>query len=83
MIDKYNDWRLMGQEKYLLDKDLMYKSYRGKINEHEHCEFCMIKFGDNEEDLHEGYCTLDMYYWICKDCFNDFKEMFHWNIVSR
>ena len=32
--------------------------------------------------LHEGYCTLDEYHWIGDKCFNDFKELFEWRIVS-
>ena len=27
-----------------------------------------------------GYCTLDKKYWICEDCFSDFKEIFEWEM---
>ena len=47
---------------------------------HEHCEFCMKKAMTNIEC--EFYCTKDMYYWICKECFEDFKDKFGWNVKS-
>jgi hypothetical protein len=34
------------------------------------------------EALHEGYCTLDDYHWICSECFHDFKELFGWRVVA-
>lgn len=48
--------------------------------DHEHCAFCWDKFSENSEDLNKGYCTLDKKYWICEDCFNDFKEMFNFKV---
>jgi predicted Fe-S protein YdhL (DUF1289 family) len=36
---------------------------------------------DYPEALHQGYCTLDEYRWICRECFTDFNEMFGWRIV--
>ena len=76
MISK-DDWRLMDQINYLKDKKLRYtkccKSCENKT--HEHCEFCFVKF-DNKNPY--GYCTLDNYYWICENCFNDFNKMFEW-----
>jgi hypothetical protein len=32
--------------------------------------------------LHEGYCTIDNYHWICETCFHDFKDMFKWKVVK-
>jgi hypothetical protein len=43
---------------------------------HEHCVFCWEKAMTNMEG--EFYCTKDMYYWICAECFHDFKEKFNW-----
>ena len=34
----------------------------------------------NKEDLTQGYCTADQKYWICEECFNDFKEMFKFEV---
>ena len=45
---------------------------------HDHCEFCWDKACTYEDG--EFYCTKDMYYWICAECFNDFAERFHWQV---
>ncbi len=81
-----NDWRLQGQEKYLKGVTLRFKTY-SKYREdwdHDHCEFCQTKFMESNhlDMLHEGYSTEDNYHWICSICFNDFKDMFEWNVVS-
>jgi len=78
-----NDWRIMFQQDYLMDATLHYKMYKKHSEEweHEHCEFCTIKFSEYESDLHQGYCTEDEKYWVCKKCFNDFYEMFKWKVV--
>ena len=79
-----NDWRYMGQEKYLKSATLGFAKYvcLSENWNHEHCEFCMERFSENNGDLNEGYYTLDdKKHWICKECFNDFKEMFEWTVV--
>ena len=43
---------------------------------HEHCEFCWEKAMTDTEGVF--YCTKDRYYWVCKKCFEDFKEKFGW-----
>ena len=79
------DWRIQGQEKYLLNKDLYYKKYvkQSDRNDHVHCEFCWDKFSEYEGDLHFGYNTLDGKYWICVNCFNDLEKMFNWKIIRK
>jgi hypothetical protein len=82
-----SDWRLMGQEKYLRGAELCRRTYRRYPDnpnwDHDHCEYCTAKFTpkDDPEGLHDGYCTLDEYRWICSNCFEDFKEMFAWRVV--
>ena len=82
MIDK-NDWRLTGQEQYLKGvflikvKPAVYVLTLKNKQWHEHCEFCMDKINKLSA---ECYATTNYYRWICKDCFNDFKEMFAWQI---
>ncbi len=80
-----NDWRLQGQETYLRDKTLYHKKYVKFSDEweHEHCEFCGEKISEYDGDLNEGYCTEDEKYWICKECYNDFKETFNWKLVNK
>lgn len=78
------DWRLLrGQEQYLSGVSLVWHKYRPKNpnNDHDHCEFCMEKFGFSESDLHYGYSTLDNDIWICKICFEDFKKDFKWKVL--
>ncbi len=43
---------------------------------HEHCEFCWEKATTDKECVF--YCTKDMRYWVCQNCFNDFKNSFGW-----
>ena len=43
---------------------------------HEHCEFCWEKALTDKACTF--YCTEDMYYWICEECFRDFREKFNW-----
>ena len=44
----------------------------------------MAKFMVEDHDgvLHEGYCTLDDYRWICARCFADFQELFDWRLTA-
>lgn len=78
-----NDWRLQGQERFLKGKTLTRKKYTclKESWEHDHCEFCSNKFSDKEADtLKVGYVTEDNYHWICEVCYDDFKNMFKWNL---
>ena len=45
---------------------------------HDHCEFCWDKVTTDTEC--EFYRTEDWHRWICKECFNDFKDKFHWTV---
>ena len=73
-----NDWRFRGQDDYLMDVKLKYCNFDDSIRDHDHCEFCFEKFQDKS---HYGYSTLDYYYWICDDCFGDFRKMFNWTVI--
>ena len=81
MIEK-DDWRLRGQERFLSGKTLYLRKWRSpeKDWDHDHCQFCWEKFSDSPDTLHEGYTTEDNRHWICPTCYNDFKEMFQWNV---
>jgi len=81
--DKNIDWRLQGQENYLFGKSLVFKNYtdRKTTTDHDHCEFCSVKFSEIIADsLYSGYTTVDEYHWICKKCYSDFKERFQWTL---
>ncbi len=94
MADK-DDWRLMGQERYLQSARLRWKPYY-RWSEgwtHDHCQFCGTRFvipGDPYQEpdaLHEGYATVargeipDDYHWVCAKCYADFQGMFDWKVV--
>lgn len=77
------DWRLTTQMKYLYRAKLKKAIFKKtEQNDHEHCEFCFDKFSEEENTLHEGYCTMDRYRWICEVCFRDFHEQFEWTVVE-
>ena len=77
-----NDWRLQGQEKYLMGVKLVWKKYKPSHRgwDHDHCEFCGLKFSLNGGDFDAGYATCDDYHWICKNCYEDFKVLFNWSV---
>ncbi len=83
MVEK-NDWRIMGQERYLKNAKLIKKKYKTPSEhwDHDHCAFCTEKFMELDGFLHEGYCTEDKSYWICEECYNDFKEMFGFTLLE-
>lgn len=73
------DWRLTNQKDYLFGKTLQkskYQSYRQGW-EHDHCAFCSERI---DKDTEEAYCTEDKYFWICSECYEDFKDMFEWKV---
>ena len=47
---------------------------------HEHCGFCWEKALTDKSC--EFYCTEDMKYWICAECFHDLCEKFNWQEKS-
>lgn len=82
MVEKLkNDWRLTNQMNYLHKKILINKQFAPfkKGWKHEHCEFCSKRIDSQTTD---SFTTEEGYYWICKECFNDFKEMFEWELKN-
>ena len=79
-----NDWRLTNQLSYLKGATLRWRTYSPYSDtwEHDHCAFCWAKFmaPGHPETLHEGYATPDEHHWVCKTCFDDFKDLFKWNV---
>ena len=80
-----DDWRFRGQDEYLLNVRLVFSQYKRHSEpwDHDHCEFCGIKFSEHEGDLHKGYSTLDQKWWICEECFKDFKDNFGWLVINE
>ena len=48
---------------------------------HEHCEFCWEKALTDKSCTF--YCTEDMYYWVCEECFQDFQSKFNWQVGTE
>lgn len=73
-----DDWRIRDQENYLSNKTFYFHQYepRTEVDDHAHCEFCWEKFSVYDGTSHMGYSTLDDMYWVCAKCFDDFTEMF-------
>ena len=44
--------------------------------DHEHCVFCWEKITSCACGGSVAYVTQDGKWWICEDCYNDFKDMF-------
>jgi len=80
-----SDWRLMGQEGYLKGKKLTLMNWTQTRDDwdHDHCDFCGIKFMDKviegEDVLTRGYTDEDEYTWVCEKCYEDFRERFNWS----
>lgn len=86
MVDD-DDWRLMGQQRYLTGV-VLHRARWARTREgwdHDHCEFCTRKIwdrasGNDEADV--GFTTADDYHWICDNCFADFRDQFGWSVAS-
>ncbi len=76
-----NDWRLTNQEKYMKNLIFIRKKYDGK--DHDHCSFCWSKFGYNESDISDGYCSIDGKHWVCDNCFKDFQTEFGFKVKEN
>jgi hypothetical protein len=82
-----DDWRLQGQERYLSNATLFWRSWQqSRPNwDHDHCSFCWAKFLDRDDApdvLREGYTTDDAYRWICASCAADFAARFKFTLIG-
>ena len=84
LMNKKADHRLTNQKNFLHGKAMQPLRYEcsAEADAHDHCAFCCITISASEGDLQQGYCTLDEAYWVCTTCFEDFKEMFAWELVE-
>ena len=81
-----NDWRIHGQW-HLLYVVLHFTTYRTRSPDwdHDHCEFCWGKFTETPcpDTLQAGYANFDNFYWVCQQCFDDFKDQFKFSLAPR
>lgn len=78
-----DDWRLSrGGEPHLKGVALYWWQYKMPKPswDHDHCSFCFERFGETDEDMREGWTTIDNYYWVCPTCLQDFQETFGWEL---
>jgi len=77
-----SDWRLQGQERYLMNAQLRKEVYAPSTNtsDHDHCAFCWEKFSESSDHLRTGYYTPKGGHWICEQCYQDFKETFSFEV---
>ena len=75
-----DDWRLRNQLTYLKGVTWRWSRFPDDASDHEHCEFCWAKLmaKPGPDILLEGYVSPGGR-WICKTCFDDFKDMFGWH----
>ena len=80
-----DDWRLTTQLSYMKGATLIWREYTTVSDgwDHEHCEFCFQKFmavpADKDAET-AGYTTPDEDRWVCKQCFEDFRDRFEWRV---
>lgn len=82
-----DDWRIRGQARHLQGLTWHWQKWASEdpSEDHDHCDFCMIHFGDqvfgDDPDTQlEGWTTPDLGHWVCGPCFSDFKERFDFHV---
>jgi hypothetical protein len=81
-----DDWRLMAQDGYLLDRAMRLTPWFALRPDwdHDHCSFCSAKIWDRasgEDEFDSGYVTADdQYHWVCEACFDDLCDRFRWTV---
>jgi len=87
-----DDWRRTGQERFLGKRKFWHAKYErwSEAWDHDHCLFCWETFrADNGPWLNEGWatdrdeCRGERYYWVCENCFQDFREELEFQITEK
>ena len=80
-----DDWRLMGQDRYLLGARLKWMTWKpSRLDwDHDHCAFCTDEISDAPIDEHTKHNAAwvtadDEYHWVCPSCFDEFRSRFGW-----
>ncbi|MBR5094643.1 MAG: hypothetical protein IK095_06070 [Oscillospiraceae bacterium] len=76
------DWRILGQEGYLLNKRLQHRRFSRAlcVKDHDQCEFCWRVFDGKAGSPSYAYFDPISKAWICEECYNDFKVHFCWTV---
>ncbi|MBQ6947966.1 MAG: hypothetical protein IJN42_07950 [Clostridia bacterium] len=77
-----DDYRIMNQEMYLKDRELIYMKFNPSIcfEDYRQCEFCGDIFDEDPDNLLNAYREPVSRTWICEECYNDFKPYFNWTV---
>ena len=77
-----DDWRIMGQEGYLLNQKLQYRRFDRAIcvEDYVQCEFCQAIFDEDKSNPSMAYFSPVEKVWVCKTCFHDFCMHFNWDV---
>ena len=76
------DWRIRGQEGYLMRKKLQHRVFSREIciEDYDQCEFCWKVFDQDSNHPLFAYYEPTERVWICETCFKDFDKYFHWTV---
>jgi hypothetical protein len=81
------DWRLgWGKDDFLRGAVFVWEEYSAPSEawDHDHCAFCWQKFMEvDRPDVERfGYVTDTevQEWWVCRGCFEDFRERFGWQV---
>jgi hypothetical protein len=82
-----DNWRLFGQDQYLQGLELAFRQYSSSPHSHPsaHCEFCSREFAEfatGPDVVTEGYSSHNGFRWICRICFDDFRDEFKWRVTE-
>ena len=69
-------------QRVLQGQTFVYRKFKARsINDHEHCLFCMACIAEEGSgDYTHGYAREDLEWWVCEQCFADFKDMFDFKL---
>ena len=77
------DWRITGQEGYLKGKGLYLKEVIDSTDTSKkhlpQCNFCFSIIAKGDHAYYEPINDV----WICKKCFEDFREHFYWIVIQN
>ena len=76
------DWRIAGQEGYLMDKALQHRRFCRAIcvEDYLQCEFCWDLFDEDSKHPRMAYFEPIEKVWVCEKCYQDFQKYFHWTV---
>lgn len=77
-----DDWRIMGQEGYLMERKLQHRRFNRTlcVEDYDQCEFCYECFDTDPKYISKAFFDPITKCWICEDCYFAFKEHFGWTV---